>query len=96
MKVTKVKPVIPSVAVTRRKQEDVYKSDIDPAVIIHSSKTHRTASEAFRDAEYACAITKFKNDWQLSLEYLGGVLYGMFLVGMMLLIPILIGMWLTK
>ena len=42
----------------------------DPAQFVWSNRTHRSASEAFRDAEYACAITKFKNDWQLSLEFL--------------------------
>jgi len=96
MRVTKVRPVIPSITVTRRKQKDVYKSDIDPAVIIHSNKTHRTASEAFRDAEYACAITKFKNDWQLSLEFIMDMLYGMFSTGLVLLIPVLLVMWLTR
>jgi len=96
MKITKVKPVVPSAVVTRRKQKDVYKSEIDPAVIIHSNKTHRTSSEAFRDAEYACSITKFKNDWQLSLEFLGSALFGMFSTGMVLLIPVLLVMWLTK
>ena len=28
----------------------------DPAKFIHSNKTHRSASEAFRDADYAQAI----------------------------------------
>lgn len=61
----------------------------------HNS-THRSMSEAFRDAEYACAIHTFKADWKLTIDYLCGVLYGMFSTGMMLLIPILIVMWLTR
>ena len=28
-----------------------YFSNVDPAVIVHSNKTHRTVSEAFRDAD---------------------------------------------
>ena len=68
----------------------------DPAQWVWSNRTHRSASEAFKDAEYACAITKFKNDWQLSLEYLSGAIYGFFTIGMMLLIPVLLVMWLTK
>lgn len=73
-----------------------YLSADDPAQWIWSNKTHRSASEAFRDAEYACAITKFRNDWQLSLEFLGGMVYGFFMVGMALLLPVLLIMWLTK
>jgi len=48
----------------------IYKSDIDPAVIIHSNKTHRTVSEAFRDADYATPIWRCENDWDRAMEYL--------------------------
>ena len=41
----------------------------DPAVFVHHNKTHRTASEAFRDAEYACAITTYKTEWDRAKEY---------------------------
>jgi hypothetical protein len=54
----------------RRAKEHLYKSDIDPAVIIHSNKTHRTVSEAFRDADYATPIWRCENDWDRAMEYL--------------------------
>jgi hypothetical protein len=42
--------------------------------IYHSAgRTHRTASEAFKDAEYACAITKFDDDLQATFKWLSGV-----------------------
>jgi len=73
-----------------------YLSADDPAQWIWSNKTHRSASEAFRDAEYACAITKFKNDWQLSLEFLGGAIIGFSTVLGCLALPVLLILWLTK
>ena len=54
----------------RRAKEHLYQSDIDPAVIIHSNKTHRTVSEAFRDADYATPIWRCENDWDRAMEYL--------------------------
>ena len=62
-----------------------YFGDIDPAVIVHSNKTHRTVSEAFRDAEYACSITKFKSDAQLAYEFLRDMIIGMLICGVPLL-----------
>jgi len=51
-----------------------YLGETDPARFIHQNKTHRTASEAFRDADYATAIWKCKTDWDRTKEYLGWVL----------------------
>jgi len=62
-----------------------YFGDIDPAVIVHSNKTHHTVSEAFRDAEYACSITKFKSDAQLAYEFLRDMIIGMLICGVPLL-----------
>lgn len=73
-----------------------YLAGDDPAQWVWSNRTHRTMSEAFRDAEYACAITTFKADWKLTIDFLGKMLYGMFSTGMMIFIPVLIVMWLTK
>jgi hypothetical protein len=72
MRTPKVNPVSP-VARTRpitRSDKFMYQSDIDPAVIIHSSKTHRTASEAFRDADYATPIWRCETEWDRTKEYL--------------------------
>jgi hypothetical protein len=99
MRITKVSPVVSAPKTKRAIKEPkkvTYQSEIDPAVIIHSNKTHRTVSEAFRDAEYACSITKFKNDWQLSLEYLSGVVYGFCIVCLALSVPALLIIWLTR
>ena len=68
----------------------------DPAQFVWSNRTHRSASEAFRDAEYACAITKFKNDWQLSLEFFCGAVMGFFTVLTVLAVPVLLLVWLTR
>jgi hypothetical protein len=70
MRVTKVTPVILTTEVKRRTKRNQYKSDIDPAVVIHSNRTHRTASEAFRDAEYATPIWRCETDWDKTKEYL--------------------------
>lgn len=48
-----------------------YLGEQDPAVYIHSNKTHRSASEAFRDADYATPIWKCKTDWDRTMEYIG-------------------------
>ena len=56
--------------VWRKPKQYLYKSDIDPAVIIHSNKTHRTVSEAFRDADYATPIWRCQTDWDRTVEYL--------------------------
>jgi hypothetical protein len=72
MRVTKVKPILPTPKhrpITRG-EKFIYQSDIDPAVIIHSSKTHRSASEAFRDADYACALWRCQTEWDRTKEYL--------------------------
>jgi hypothetical protein len=65
----------------RRAKEAFYKSDIDPAVIIHSNKTHRTVSEAFRDADYATPIWRCETDWDITKKYLGGALMWAMLLG---------------
>lgn len=35
----------------------------DTAKFIHHNKTHRTMSEAFRDADYATALWKCETEW---------------------------------
>jgi len=36
-------------------------------------KTYRSVSEAFKDAEYACAITKFHGETAMALNYLASI-----------------------
>jgi hypothetical protein len=45
----------------------------DTAKIVWSSKTHRSASEAFRDADYATPIWKCKSDFDRTMDYLGWI-----------------------
>jgi len=68
----------------------------DPAQFVWSNRTHRSVSEAFRDAEYACSITKFKSDWQLSLEFLCGAVMGFLTVLTWFSLPVLLLVWLTR
>ena len=53
-----------------------YLGETDPAQFIHSNKTHRTASEAFRDADYATAFWREKSEWEQSLEFLASAVIG--------------------
>ena len=58
----------------------------DTAKLIHSGKTHRSASEAFRDAEYAMAICTFKSDAKLTWDFIKGSVAGAVIVGVPLFI----------
>lgn len=63
--------------IVRRKKP--YMGD-DPAKFIHSNRTHRTASEAFRDADYATPIWRCESDWDRTKEYLKWIaMWGFFL-----------------
>ena len=44
----------------------------------------RTLSEANRDAQYCCAITTFKSDFKLTLDFLGGAVIGFMWVAVVL------------
>ena len=59
---TKVKQV------TRR--ETPYLSEQDPAQFIHSNKTHRSTSEAFRDADYATPMWRCETDFDRAVDYI--------------------------
>ena len=49
-----------------------YLGETDPAQYIWSNKTHRTASEAFRDADYAYSGWKPKSEWEDMKEFISG------------------------
>jgi hypothetical protein len=53
----------------------IYQGVTDPAQFIHSNKTHRSVSEAFRDADYAIAIQRHKSEWDDCKEFLGGLIW---------------------
>ena len=51
-----------------------YFGETDPAQFIHSNKTHRSVSEAFRDANYAYSGWKPKTEWEDCKEFMGGMI----------------------
>jgi len=63
-----------------------YQGD-DTAKFIHNNKTHRTASEAFRDADYATALWRCETEWDrikdnlLAIVLFIGLLGGLYLLG---------------
>jgi len=59
-------------------------------------RTSRTASEAFKDADYATALWKCESDFWYGIRFMRGMLHGMFLVTMYLLTPILLLTWLFR
>ena len=63
-------------AIAKKVAKWQYLGETDPAVFIHSNKTHRTASEAFRDADYATAFWREKSEWEQSLEFLASAVIG--------------------
>jgi hypothetical protein len=63
----------------------VYRGD-DPAKFIWSNRTHRSVSEAFRDADYATPMWRCETDWDRTKEYLGwGVMWAVLLASLYLL-----------
>lgn len=60
---------------TRGKKKVVkwqYKAEDDIWEWQRHNMTHRSASEAFRDAEYATAIQRPKSEWEDVKEFIGG------------------------
>jgi len=47
-----------------------YKSTLDPAVVVWSNRTHRSVSEAFRDADYATALWRCESDLESGFKFL--------------------------
>jgi len=68
----------------------------DPAQFVWSNRTHRSASEAFRDADYATPIWKCESDFQQGVRFLVGMAQGMVIVAMCLAVPVLLVLWVTK
>lgn len=52
-----------------------YKAGDDIWAWKHHNTTHRTASEAFRDADYATAIYKTKSEWEDCKDFVGGIIF---------------------
>jgi hypothetical protein len=80
---------------TKNVVKPIYKGD-DPAQFIWSNRTHRSVSEAFRDADYATPIWRCESDFQQGFRFLVGMAEGMAVVMLCLLIPALLVMWVMK
>ena len=71
-----------------------YKSQVDPAKIVWSNRTHRSASEAFRDADYATPIWRCETDTQKGLKFLVEMIVGMLMVALPLSLVYSFVVWL--
>jgi hypothetical protein len=71
-----------------------YKSQVDPAKIVWSNRTHRSVSEAFKDADYATPIWRCETDTQKGLKFLMEMIVGMLVVALPLLLVYSFVVWL--
>jgi len=59
-------------------------------------KTYRSVNEAFKDAEYACGITRFEDDLSVAMNWIGRclthVIWSAFLGGM----AVAVIYWITR
>jgi len=68
---------------TSKPKQVIYQGNDDPAQYIWSSKTHRSTSEAFRDADYATPIWRCESEWDRIKEYwIFVVIWGLLLAGL--------------
>ena len=71
-----------------------YRGVADPHHV--AGRTSRSVSEAFKDANYACAIERHKSDVRHALEFFSQFFTTLFMGGCAIAFPILIVLWLTK
>ena len=60
---------------TKKMARVVYLGETDPAKFIHSNKTHRTVSEAFKNADYATAFYRQRTEWDDCKDFVGGLIF---------------------
>ena len=71
-----------------------YRSVEDPHHV--AGRTSRSVNEAFKGAEYACAIEKHKSDLRHFLEFFSDFFMTLFWGGFAIALPILFVLWLFK
>lgn len=81
---------------TQARRTTPFLGEQDTAKLVWSGKTHRSASEAFRDAEYAMAICTFKSDAKLTWDFIKGSVAGMVIVGVPLFIVVSLALEIAK
>jgi len=75
----------------------------NPACLVHINdlhhavgRTHRSVSEAFKDAQYANAIDAPQSDLAQALSWFADLFAFFFWAGFLLSMPVLFVLWLTK
>ena len=71
-----------------------YRGTADPHHV--AGRTSRSVSEAFKDANYACAMEKHKSDLRHFLEFFSDFFMTLFWGGFAIALPILFVLWLFK
>jgi hypothetical protein len=71
-----------------------YTGTEDPYHVV--GRTYRTTSEAFRDAEYACAIEKHTSDFRHAVRWFSDFFVALSLGSIAISLPIFLLLWLTK
>ena len=104
MKVNKVTPVAPVVKIPQTRTKlgitvegidmTTYRGIADPYHVV--GRTSRSVSEAFKDANYACAIYRHKSDVRHALEFFSEFFMTLFMGGCAIALPVLFVLWLTK
>jgi len=61
--------------IKKKEVKPIYLGETDPAQYIHSNKTHRSVSEAFKDADYATTWYPHKSEWEDCKEFMGGMVF---------------------
>ena len=71
-----------------------YRGVADPHHV--AGRTSRSVSEAFKDANYACAIERHKSDIRHALDFFSQFFMTLFMGGCAIALPIFLVLWLTK
>jgi hypothetical protein len=71
-----------------------YRGTADPHHV--AGRTSRSVSEAFKDANYACAIERHKSDIRHALEFFSQFFTTLFMGGCAIALPVFLVLWLTK
>ncbi len=104
MRVNKVNPVPPVVKTPKTRTKlgitvegidmTTYRGVENPRHV--AGVTYRSVSEAFKDANYACAIERHKSDFRQGLEWFSELFMFFFWVGAGISMPVLLVFWLFK
>ena len=71
-----------------------YRGVEDPRHVV--GRTSRSVSEAFKDANYACAIEKHRGDWHEGVRWFSDFFVTLLMGGCAIALPVLFVLWLTK